>query len=72
MGHYFFKKIFNLFPREHVLIEGKSYLCIDDKIEGFTVGKIYYCNQTDYLEDDDGRSDVYGDYKSFWKCFIEV
>ena len=55
----------------HPLQEGKSYLCIDNQIGDFTIGKVYICDQDDYLEDDTGGSDIFGEYKNFYKCFVE-
>lgn len=55
----------------HPLKNGKSYLCIDNCIGDFTVGKVYICQQDDYLEEDSVGSDIYGEYKSFYKCFVE-
>lgn len=57
---------------KHPLKEDKSYLCIDNQIGDFTVGKVYICEQNDYLEDDFGRSDIFGEYKNFYKCFVEL
>lgn len=51
--------------------KGKFYLCIDNKIGDFTIGKVYKCEQNDYLEDDSGSSDIFGEYKNFHKCFVE-
>lgn len=56
---------------KHSIQEGKSYFCIDNCIGDFTVGKVYTCEQTDYLEDDTGSSDIFGKYKNFYKCFVE-
>ena len=56
---------------KHPLKEGKSYLCVDNSIGDFTVGKVYICKQDDYLEDDLGCSDVFGEYKDFYKSFVE-
>ena len=36
----------------HPIKKGVSYLCIDNCIGDFTVGKVYICQQNDYLEDD--------------------
>ena len=72
MIYHTLKKLFNIPPRKHILTQGKNYLCINNKIGDFTVGKIYYCNQTNYLDDDKGTSDAYGEYKHFWKCFKEI
>lgn len=55
----------------HPIKKGKSYLCVDNRIGDFTVGKVYICEQDDYLEDDLGCSDVFGNYKEFYKCFVK-
>jgi hypothetical protein len=61
-----------IFFRKRQIIKGKSYMCLDNKIGNFTIGKIYKCYQTNYLEDDFGSADVSGEYKDFWNCFKEM
>ena len=56
---------------KHPFQKGKSYLCIDNQIGDFTIGKVYKCEQDDYLEDDSEGSDTFGEYKNFYKCFVE-
>ena len=65
------KELFKILTNGKTLTKGKSYLCIKD-FDDFTVGKTYYCEQTNYLVNDSSSADTYGDYKGFWECFKEI